>query len=56
MSCPDTVFLKWARRLDPVAVFSGQVVAWLIIPMVLALNRATRLAGSISRRNSHAPR
>jgi TRAP-type mannitol/chloroaromatic compound transport system permease small subunit len=38
MSCPDTVFLKWARRLDPVAVFSGQVVAWLIIPMVLALS------------------
>lgn len=38
MSEPDTVYLKWARRLDPIAVASGQIVAWLIIPMVLALS------------------
>jgi TRAP-type mannitol/chloroaromatic compound transport system permease small subunit len=37
MSEPDTVYLKWARRLDPIAVASGQIVAWLIIPMVLGL-------------------
>ena len=37
MSEPDTVYLKWSRRLDPIAVASGQIVAWLIIPMVLAL-------------------
>lgn len=37
MSEADTVYLKWARRLDPIAVISGQIVAWLIIPMVLAL-------------------
>lgn len=37
MSEPDTVYLQWARRLDPIAVVSGQIVAWLIIPMVLAL-------------------
>lgn len=33
----ETVFLKLARRIDPVAIWSGQAVAWLIIPMVLGL-------------------
>ena len=38
MAVSDTVYLRIARRLDPIAVVSGQIVAWLIIPMVLALS------------------
>ena len=34
----DTAWLRWARRLDTVATTSGAVVAWLIVPMVLALS------------------
>ena len=34
---PDTVYSRAARRLDPIAIWSGRLVAWLIVPMVLAL-------------------
>jgi len=37
MRSQDSGVLRWARRLDCVAVVSGHVVAWLIVPMVLAL-------------------
>lgn len=33
----DSAFLRIARRLDPIAVWSGRAVAWLIVPMVLSL-------------------
>ena len=33
----DTAFARLARALDPIAVWSGRLVAWLIIPMVIAL-------------------
>jgi TRAP-type mannitol/chloroaromatic compound transport system permease small subunit len=32
-----TGWLRTARRLDPIAVWSGKATAWLIVPMVLAL-------------------
>lgn len=38
MNSEDTALLRWARRLDCVAILSGHVVAWLIVPMVLALS------------------
>jgi TRAP-type mannitol/chloroaromatic compound transport system permease small subunit len=28
---------QWARRLDQVAIVSGRIVAWFIVPMVLSL-------------------
>jgi TRAP-type mannitol/chloroaromatic compound transport system permease small subunit len=34
----DTLFSRAARLLDPIAVWSGNLVAWLIVPMVLALS------------------
>lgn len=37
MAVSDTAYLRIARRLDPISVASGQLVAWLIIPMVLGL-------------------
>jgi TRAP-type mannitol/chloroaromatic compound transport system permease small subunit len=33
----ETVYLRLARRLDLVSSFSGELVAWFIIPMVLGL-------------------
>jgi TRAP-type mannitol/chloroaromatic compound transport system permease small subunit len=33
-----SAFLRIAQRLDPVAIWSGRIAAWLIIPMVLALS------------------
>lgn len=33
-----TPFLKVARALDPIAVWSGVAAAWLLLPMVLALS------------------
>ncbi len=38
MTTTDSVFLKIARTLDPIAIWSGRIAAWLIIPMVLALS------------------
>jgi TRAP-type mannitol/chloroaromatic compound transport system permease small subunit len=34
----DSVFIKIARTLDPIAIWSGRITAWLIVPMVLALS------------------
>jgi TRAP-type mannitol/chloroaromatic compound transport system permease small subunit len=28
---------RWARRIDQVAVVSGRIVAWMVVPMVLSL-------------------
>ena len=28
---------RWARRIDQVAVVSGHIVAWMVVPMVLSL-------------------
>jgi TRAP-type mannitol/chloroaromatic compound transport system permease small subunit len=33
----DTPWLRIARALDPVALWSGRLAAWLIVPMVLSL-------------------
>jgi TRAP-type mannitol/chloroaromatic compound transport system permease small subunit len=33
-----STLLRIARALDPIAIWSGQATAWLIIPMVLALS------------------
>lgn len=38
MHSEDTAVLRWAQRLDWVAIVSGNIVAWLIVPMVLALS------------------
>lgn len=37
MTANDTLFLRVARKLDPIAIYSGRMAAWLIIPMVLGL-------------------
>ena len=37
MNARDSGWLRWARRLDCVAIWSGHAVAWLIVPMVLSL-------------------
>lgn len=34
----ESTLLRLARRLDRVAIASGQLVAWLIVPMVLGLS------------------
>lgn len=34
----DSLFIRIARRLDPIAVWSGRLTAWLIVPMVGALS------------------
>ena len=33
----DAALALWARRIDQVAIVSGRMVAWLIVPMVLSL-------------------
>lgn len=33
----DAALALWARRIDQVAIVSGRLVAWLIVPMVLSL-------------------
>ena len=38
MAHPDTSFARASRILDPIAIWSGRLVAWLIVPMVLALS------------------
>lgn len=37
MSTQDSVFSRIAHALDPIAIWSGRLSAWLILPMVLAL-------------------
>ena len=37
MSQANSILLRIAAALDPIAIWSGRIVAWLIIPMVLAL-------------------
>jgi TRAP-type mannitol/chloroaromatic compound transport system permease small subunit len=37
MNQPESVLLKIAHALDPIAIWSGRITAWLIIPMVLGL-------------------
>lgn len=34
----DSSLIRIARRLDPIAQWSGRLTAWLILPMVLALS------------------
>lgn len=34
----SSILLRLSRQLDPIAIWSGRIVAWLIIPMVLALS------------------
>ena len=34
---PGNPLLVWSRRIDYVAMWSGKICAWLIIPMMLAL-------------------
>jgi TRAP-type mannitol/chloroaromatic compound transport system permease small subunit len=38
MTEPVSRLLRIARKLDLVAIVSGRIVAWLIVPMVLALS------------------
>lgn len=38
MSGHTTAYLRAARALEPLAVWSGRVTAWLIFPMVIALS------------------
>jgi TRAP-type mannitol/chloroaromatic compound transport system permease small subunit len=33
----ETLYLRISRALDPIAIWSGKIVAWLIVPMVLSL-------------------
>ena len=33
----DSPLARAARRIDVVAILSGNIVAWLIVPMVLSL-------------------
>lgn len=33
----DSGLAVWARRIDQVAIWSGRIAAWLVIPMVLSL-------------------
>jgi TRAP-type mannitol/chloroaromatic compound transport system permease small subunit len=37
LSNESNIWLRVARALDPIAIWSGKLVAWLIIPMVLSL-------------------
>ncbi len=37
MSSRDSDLVRLARRIDLIAIGSGQLVAWLIVPMVLSL-------------------
>ena len=37
MNPRQTTWLQVARTLDPVAIWSGRIAAWLIVPMVLSL-------------------
>jgi TRAP-type mannitol/chloroaromatic compound transport system permease small subunit len=37
MAHDNSIFLKIARVLDPVAIWSGRIAAWLVVPMVVAL-------------------
>lgn len=38
MSGTTTAYLRVAQALDPIAIWSGRLTAWLIFPMVLALS------------------
>ena len=38
MSAADSALVRAARRIDLVAIHTGRVVAWLIVPMVLSLS------------------
>lgn len=38
MTEPATPLLRISRKLDLIAIYSGRLVAWLILPMVLALS------------------
>ncbi|MGC3986603.1 MAG: TRAP transporter small permease subunit [Pseudorhodoferax sp.] len=38
MHSNDSALLRWARRLDRVAIFSGHAAAWMILPLVLCLS------------------
>ena len=38
MAPENSLLLRIARALDPVAIWSGRITAWLIIPMVLGLS------------------
>jgi TRAP-type mannitol/chloroaromatic compound transport system permease small subunit len=38
MTEPASPLIRLSRRLDLVAIVSGRIVAWLIVPMVLALS------------------
>lgn len=38
MNPRHSALLRIAQRLDPIAVWSGRLTAWLILPMVLALS------------------
>lgn len=33
----DSTWLRMSRLLDPIAIWSGQIAAWLIVPMVASL-------------------
>jgi TRAP-type mannitol/chloroaromatic compound transport system permease small subunit len=35
---PTSTLLRMARALDPIAIWSGRISAWLIVPMVLSLS------------------
>ncbi len=37
MSKADSFIARWAHRIDRVAVFSGEIISWMIVPMVLSL-------------------
>lgn len=37
MTTPDSALTRWACRLDRIALGSGHLVAWLILPMVMSL-------------------
>jgi TRAP-type mannitol/chloroaromatic compound transport system permease small subunit len=37
MNQSDSILLRIARALDPIAIWSGRIVAWFIVPMVLSL-------------------
>lgn len=38
MHSNDSALLRWARRLDWVAIASGHLVAWMLVPLVLGLS------------------
>jgi TRAP-type mannitol/chloroaromatic compound transport system permease small subunit len=38
MSNRDSVYARLAHRLDAIAIWSGRLAAWLILPMVLGLS------------------